>query len=120
LTLTLQRCCRSLAQRSDLDIYNAGAPHLKKQAGCTPQERASFDAWLNPGGANSGADGSGGGGGAGASNGGSDGGDGGGGSAGGSGGVRDAFRHLHPQARGCYTYWSMRSFGVSALLLFRC
>ena len=28
----------------DADIYNAGAPHLKKSAGTTPQERAAFGA----------------------------------------------------------------------------
>jgi len=26
----------------DADIYNVGAPHIKKSAGCTPQERAEF------------------------------------------------------------------------------
>ena len=33
----------------DLDIYNAGQPHLKKQAGTTPQERASFGVLLSSG-----------------------------------------------------------------------
>ncbi|KAG5178003.1 Endonuclease/exonuclease/phosphatase [Tribonema minus] len=68
----------------DLDIYNAGAPHLKKQAGCTPAERASFDAWVNPAAAEA---------------------------APGAPHVRDAFRHLYPAARGCYTYWSARKAG---------
>jgi exodeoxyribonuclease III len=27
----------------DIDVYNAGASHLKKQPGCTAQERAGFD-----------------------------------------------------------------------------
>jgi exodeoxyribonuclease III len=59
----------------DIDIYNVGAPHLKKQAGTTPQERASFGEWLE------------------------------------SSPMRDAFRHFHPNARGAYTWWSVRSNG---------
>ena len=30
------------------------------------------------------------------------------------GGVADAFRRLHPDARGAYTYWSMRTNAVSS------
>ena len=33
----------------DIDVYNAGAPHLKKQPGCTAEERASFDELLGSG-----------------------------------------------------------------------
>ena len=33
----------------DIDIYNAGQPHLKKQAGTTPEERASFGVLLSSG-----------------------------------------------------------------------
>lgn len=56
-----------------LDIWNDGAKHLNKQAGVTPQERASFTEQLQ------------------------------------SGGFVDAFRWLHPTARGHYSYWSMRA-----------
>ena len=31
----------------DIDIYNAGAKHIAKIAGLTPQERSSFGVWLN-------------------------------------------------------------------------
>ncbi|CAB9501972.1 lyase [Seminavis robusta] len=54
------------------DAYNFGAKHLDKQAGLTPQERASFQAQLDAG-------------------------------------FVDAFRHLHPNAKGHYTYWSQRA-----------
>ncbi|CAM9651336.1 unnamed protein product [Chrysoparadoxa australica] len=30
----------------DLDIYNYDAKHIKKQSGCTPQERKNFGDWL--------------------------------------------------------------------------
>lgn len=33
----------------DLDIYNPDAKHIAKQAGLTPQERASFSAMLQAG-----------------------------------------------------------------------
>ena len=33
----------------DIDIYNAGQPHLKKQAGTTPEERESFGVLLSSG-----------------------------------------------------------------------
>jgi len=33
----------------DLDIYNYFAPHVPKQAGCTPQEREAFGSWLDSG-----------------------------------------------------------------------
>lgn len=75
----------------DLDIYNAGAKHLARQAGCTPEERASFGLLL---GAEEGGEGE------------------------GEGAAarpprrrRDAFRALHPGARGQYTWWSTRSNG---------
>ncbi|KAG7346114.1 exodeoxyribonuclease [Nitzschia inconspicua] len=54
------------------DIWNDGAKHLDKQAGVTPQERASFTEQLEAG-------------------------------------YVDAFRHLHPNARGHYSYWSQRA-----------
>ncbi len=56
-----------------LDIWNDGAKHLDKQAGVTPEERASFTEQLE------------------------------------SGGFVDAFRKLHPEAKGHYSYWSMRA-----------
>jgi hypothetical protein len=31
----------------DGDVYNAKAPHLKKQAGCTEEERSAHTAWLS-------------------------------------------------------------------------
>lgn len=49
-------------------MYNYFAPHLKKQAGCTLEERAAFGAWLERG-------------------------------------YIDAFRHVHGDATGAYTYW---------------
>ncbi|KAG7365293.1 exodeoxyribonuclease [Nitzschia inconspicua] len=54
------------------DIWNDGAKHLDKQAGVTPQERASFTEQLEAG-------------------------------------YVDAFRHLHPNARSHYSYWSQRA-----------
>eukprot|EP00980_Cylindrotheca_fusiformis_P026367 scaffold15973_cov120-Cylindrotheca_fusiformis.AAC.8 len=54
------------------DVWNDGAKHHVKQAGVTPQERASFQEQLDSG-------------------------------------FVDAFRKLHPTARGHYSYWSMRS-----------
>lgn len=57
---------------TNLEVWNDGAKHLPKQAGVTPQERASFQAQLDAG-------------------------------------FVDAFRHLHPEAQGHYSYWSQRS-----------
>ncbi len=48
-----------------------GVTGLKGQAGCTPQERASFSQLLDAG-------------------------------------FVDCFAHLHPDARGCFTYWGYR------------
>lgn len=56
-----------------LDIYNDGAKHLLKQAGCTLKEKESFSRQLEAG-------------------------------------YVDAFRELHPDAGGQYTYWSQRTF----------
>jgi len=58
-----------------LDCWNDGAKHLAKQAGTTPEERASFQHQLD---SNNGA-------------------------------FVDAFRYLHPTAKGHYTYWSQRA-----------
>jgi exodeoxyribonuclease III len=55
-----------------LEVWNDGAKHLSKQAGVTPQERASFQAQLDAG-------------------------------------FVDAFRKLHPTAKGHYSYWSQRA-----------
>jgi exodeoxyribonuclease III len=55
-----------------LEVWNDGAKHLPKQAGVTPEERASFQHQLDSG-------------------------------------YVDAFRHLHPGARGHYSYWSQRA-----------
>lgn len=55
-----------------LEVWNDGAKHLPKQAGVTPEERASFQAQLDAG-------------------------------------FVDAFRFLHPEAKGHYTYWSTRA-----------
>jgi exodeoxyribonuclease III len=54
------------------DVWNNGASHLVKQAGVTPQERASFQEQLDTG-------------------------------------FVDAFRRLHPDAKGNYSYWSQRA-----------
>eukprot|EP00934_Nitzschia_sp_Nitz4_P001959 Nitzschia sp. Nitz4//scaffold88_size82704//3250//6228//NITZ4_005279-RA/size82704-processed-gene-0.62-mRNA-1//-1//CDS//3329559455//1959//frame0 len=54
------------------DVWNDGAKHLDKQAGVTPQERASFQEQLDAG-------------------------------------YVDAFRALHPEAKGHYSYWSQRA-----------
>ena len=56
----------------NLDAYNFGAKHLDKQAGLTPEERASFQEQLDAG-------------------------------------FVDAFRELHPDKQGHYTYWSQRA-----------
>mmetsp|Transcript_24169 Transcript_24169/g.36250 ORF Transcript_24169/g.36250 Transcript_24169/m.36250 type:complete len:134 (-) Transcript_24169:32-433(-) len=56
-----------------LDVYNDGAKHLLKQAGCTLAEKESFSRQLEAG-------------------------------------YVDAFRALHPNAEGQYTYWSQRTF----------
>lgn len=56
----------------DMDIYNVSAAHIKKSAGCTPQERQSFSNMLDQG-------------------------------------FVDTFRHFHPDAAGCYTYFSGRN-----------
>mmetsp|Transcript_16046 Transcript_16046/g.36861 ORF Transcript_16046/g.36861 Transcript_16046/m.36861 type:complete len:137 (-) Transcript_16046:38-448(-) len=55
-----------------LEVWNDGAKHLAKQAGVTPEERASFQEQLDAG-------------------------------------FVDAFRRLHPTAKGCYSYWSQRA-----------
>lgn len=57
---------------TNLEVWNDGAKHLPKQAGVTPEERASFQCQLDSG-------------------------------------FVDAFRRLHPTAKGHYSYWSMRS-----------
>lgn len=57
---------------TNLEVWNDGAKHLPKQAGVTPQERASFQEQLDAG-------------------------------------FVDAFRHLHPEAKGHYSYWSQRA-----------
>jgi exodeoxyribonuclease III len=57
---------------TNLEVWNDGAKHLPKQAGVTPQERASFQRQLDAG-------------------------------------FVDAFRHLHPDAKGHYSYWSQRA-----------
>ena len=54
------------------DVWNDGAKHLPKQAGVTPEERASFQEQLDAG-------------------------------------FVDVFRHLHPEAKGHYSYWSQRA-----------
>jgi exonuclease III len=126
-------CVVLFAYNRDLDIYNVGAAHLKKQAGCTPVERASFDSWLIPPStttnttdtaADTTAAAAAGGGGSssstataaaavkgGNSSSGKD--NGSGDYSGSKGCVKDAFRHFYPTARGCYTYWSARANGVS-------
>eukprot|EP00730_Choanoeca_flexa_P014418 TRINITY_DN6302_c0_g1_i1.p1 TRINITY_DN6302_c0_g1~~TRINITY_DN6302_c0_g1_i1.p1 ORF type:complete len:445 (+),score=71.76 TRINITY_DN6302_c0_g1_i1:72-1337(+) len=55
----------------DADIYNWNAKHIKKSAGCTPQERQAFTDFLEQG-------------------------------------FVDSFRHLYPDAKGAFTYWSTR------------
>ena len=62
--------------RRDIDIYNSKAPHIKKTAGTTEEERESFYSWLK------------------------------------EGKMVDAFRRLHPDAKGAYTYWSVRTGAV--------
>ncbi len=57
------------------DVWNDGAPHLKKSAGTTAQERESFQKQLDVDG----------------------------------GAFIDAFRRLHPDKKGIYTYWSQRA-----------
>jgi len=58
---------------TNLEVWNDGAKHLPKQAGVTPEERASFQHQLD------------------------------------HGGFIDAFRYLHPSAKGHYSYWSQRA-----------
>jgi len=58
---------------TNLEVWNDGAKHLPKQAGVTPEERASFQHQLD------------------------------------HGEFIDAFRHLHPSAKGHYSYWSQRA-----------
>jgi exodeoxyribonuclease-3 len=53
----------------DVDIYNYFAPHLKKQSGCTAEERTAHSEWLAKG-------------------------------------YVDAFRHVHGDVTGHYSYWS--------------
>lgn len=55
-----------------LDIYNNNAPYIKKQAGCTVEEREAFTQWLDKG-------------------------------------YVDAFRHIHGDVKGGYTYWNTRA-----------
>jgi exodeoxyribonuclease III len=66
----------------DIDIYNVDAPHVKKSAGLTPEERASFSEKLlgktDPSGSAPGTF------------------------------LLDAFRRYHPTASGWFTYWSGR------------
>jgi exodeoxyribonuclease-3 len=57
---------------TNLEVWNDGAKHLPKQAGVTPEERASFQGMLDAG-------------------------------------FVDAFRELHPTAKGHYSYWSQRA-----------
>ena len=57
---------------TNLEVWNDGAKHLPKQAGVTPEERASFQEQLDAG-------------------------------------FVDAFRRLHPEAKGHYSYWSTRA-----------
>jgi exodeoxyribonuclease-3 len=57
---------------TNLEAWNDGAKHLAKQAGITPEERASFQGMLDAG-------------------------------------FVDAFRKLHPTAKGHYSYWSQRA-----------
>ena len=75
----------------DADIWNVTAKHIAKSAGTTPQERAAFGTLLEGGERAAG-------------------GEGGEGSEGG-GEVRfvDCFRHLYPEATGCFSYWSTRA-----------
>lgn len=54
------------------DVYNAGAKHLAKVPGLTPEEREAHAAWLRTG-------------------------------------WKDTFRALHPDARGAYTYWNVKT-----------
>ena len=62
------------------DVWNDGAKHLAKQAGTTEEERKSFGRQLD-GDVESDRECS----------------------------YMDAFRHLHPEAKGHYTYWSQRA-----------
>lgn len=57
---------------TNLEVWNDGAKHLPKQAGVTPEERASFQEQLDAG-------------------------------------FVDAFRKLHGDAKGHYSYWSQRA-----------
>jgi len=62
-----------------LDVWNDGAKHLAKQAGITAEERASFQRQLDGEGEGE------------------------------AGEFIDAYRHLHPEAKGHYSYWSQRA-----------
>jgi len=62
-----------------LDVWNDGAKHLAKQAGVTDAERAAFQRQLDGDGDLEGGE------------------------------FVDAFRRLHPGARGHYSYWSQRA-----------
>eukprot|EP00186_Timspurckia_oligopyrenoides_P005221 CAMPEP_0182446466 /NCGR_PEP_ID=MMETSP1172-20130603/4221_1 /TAXON_ID=708627 /ORGANISM="Timspurckia oligopyrenoides, Strain CCMP3278" /LENGTH=370 /DNA_ID=CAMNT_0024642399 /DNA_START=1241 /DNA_END=2353 /DNA_ORIENTATION=- len=64
----------------DSDFFNPGEKRMEKQAGTTPQERASFGKLLQQCGETEG-----------------------------KAWWVDAFRHLYPDASGVYTYWSMRA-----------
>jgi exodeoxyribonuclease III len=61
----------------DVDVYNYFAPHLKKQSGCTAEERAAHSEWLAKG-------------------------------------YVDAFRHIHGDVTGHYSYWSTMHANRSA------
>ncbi len=67
-------CCGDLnVAHLDVDFFNPEEPRMEKQAGTTPQERASFGQLL------------------------------------GAADMVDTFRHYHPTATGCYSYFSMRA-----------
>ncbi|GAB5030935.1 exodeoxyribonuclease iii [Nannochloropsis oceanica] len=56
----------------DIDCYNAGAKHLVKVPGLTPEEREAHATWLGTG-------------------------------------WKDTFRAFHPEAKGQYTYWNVKT-----------
>eukprot|EP00559_Dactyliosolen_fragilissimus_P003149 CAMPEP_0184866184 /NCGR_PEP_ID=MMETSP0580-20130426/21231_1 /TAXON_ID=1118495 /ORGANISM="Dactyliosolen fragilissimus" /LENGTH=515 /DNA_ID=CAMNT_0027365715 /DNA_START=395 /DNA_END=1942 /DNA_ORIENTATION=+ len=69
---------------TNLDVWNDGAKHLAKQAGTTPEERESFQKQLDITSTST--------------------------TLGKKvGAFLDAFRFLHPDAKGHYTYWSQRA-----------
>mmetsp|Transcript_11110 Transcript_11110/g.18597 ORF Transcript_11110/g.18597 Transcript_11110/m.18597 type:complete len:395 (-) Transcript_11110:301-1485(-) len=70
------------------DIWNVEAKHIKKSAGTTPQERASFSKLLGVSNTSSSQDDS---------------------DATYATTLVDAFRKLHPTAEGCFSYWSVRA-----------